>query len=75
LEQRTAERHIPLDVIKVEFHGALVGKGHEQAPDIKLRANFHEYLSIILLECLLGIAAQNAVLRRVLEGVGRKLDP
>jgi hypothetical protein len=75
LEQRTAERHIPLDVIKVELHGALVGKRHEQAADIELGAYFHEYISIILLECLFRIAPQDAVRGRVLESIRRKLDP
>jgi len=74
-KQRGAKRHIPLNVVKVKLHCALVGKDHKQTPDIELGAYYHEHLLIIFLQRLLGVCAQDAVSGLVLEGVGCKLDP
>ena len=40
-EKRAAKRDVPLDVVKVKLHSAPVGKGHQEAPDIKLGAYHH----------------------------------
>jgi hypothetical protein len=74
-KQRGADRNIPPNVVKRKLHGALVGKHHEQTPDIKLGAYHHEHLLIIALVPLLRVRAQDAVSGLVLEGVRRKLNP
>ena len=74
-KQRAAKRHISPHVVKGELHGALVGKDHDQAADIKLGTYHHEHLVIIPFVSLLGIGAQDAVSGIVLEGVWCKLNP
>ena len=74
-KQRAAKRHIPSNVVERKVHGALVGKDHEQAPDIKLGTYHHEHLLIIPFVFLLGTCAQDVVRRIVLRGFRRKLNP